>query len=79
MGLCCRQVSVGAAPIGHLGPVDLAALPISAFEKDCRVVSGLFPLGLAHLEQLYSDGVFWHVAELTEDCKNGRTTNVTVL
>jgi hypothetical protein len=24
-----------AAPIGHLGPVDLAVLPISTFEKGC--------------------------------------------
>jgi hypothetical protein len=24
-----------AAPIGHLGPVDLAASPISTFEKGC--------------------------------------------
>jgi hypothetical protein len=24
-----------AVPIGHLGPVDLAALPVSTFEKGC--------------------------------------------
>lgn len=68
-----------AAPIGHLGPVDLAALPISTFEKGCRFVRGLLPLRLAHLEKLFSDGVLWHVAELIEDCQNGRTTNVTLL
>ena len=68
-----------AGPIGHLGPVDLAALPISTFEKGCRVIRGLLPLGLAHLEKLFSDSVLWHVAELIEDCQNGRTTDVTLL
>jgi hypothetical protein len=68
-----------AAPVGHLGPVDLAVLPISTFEKGCRFVSGLLPLGFAHLEKLFSDGVLWHVAELIEDCQNGRTANVTLL
>ena len=68
-----------AAPIGHLGPVDLAGLPISTFEKGCRFVSGLLPLRLTHLEELFSDGVFWHVAELMEDCQNARTADVTFL
>jgi hypothetical protein len=68
-----------AAPIDHLGSVDLAALPISTFEKGCRVVRGLLPLRLAHLEELFSDSVLGHVAELIEDCQNGRTTNVTFL
>jgi hypothetical protein len=68
-----------AAPIGHLGPANLAALPISTFEKGCGFVSGLLPLRFAHLEKLFSDGVLGHVAELIEDCQNGRTTNVTFL
>jgi hypothetical protein len=68
-----------AAPIGHLGPADLAALPISTFENSCGFVSGLLPLRFAHLEKLFSDSVLWHVAELIEDCQNGRTTNVTFL
>ena len=54
-----------AAPIGHLGPVDLAALPISTFEKGCGFVRGLLPFRLAHLEELFSDSMLWHVAELT--------------
>jgi hypothetical protein len=29
----CNGSQPVAAPIGHLGPVDLAALPISTFEK----------------------------------------------
>jgi hypothetical protein len=68
-----------AAPIGHLGPADLATLPISTFEKGCRFVRGLLPLRFAHLEKLFSDGVLWHVAELIEDCQNGRTADVTFL
>jgi hypothetical protein len=68
-----------AAPIGHLGPVDLPALPISTIEKGRRFVSGLLSLRLAHLEELFSDSVLGHVAELIEDCQNGRTTNVTFL
>jgi hypothetical protein len=72
----CRQcLQPIAAPIGHLGPVDLAGLPISTFEKGCGFVSGLLPLRFAHLEKLFSDSVLWHVAELIEDCQNGRTAN----
>jgi hypothetical protein len=52
---------------------------ISPVGKDCRVVRGLLPFGLAHMEKLFSDGVLWHVAELIEHCQNGRTTNVTFL
>jgi hypothetical protein len=69
----------GCQPIGHLGPVDLAALPISTFEMGCRFVRGLLPLRLAHLEKLFSDSVLGHVAELIEDCQNGRTADVTFL
>jgi hypothetical protein len=67
------------APIGQLGPAELSASRVSTFEKGCRFVSGLFPLRFAHLEKLFSDGMLWHVAELIEDCQNGRTTNVTLL
>ena len=57
----------------------LAALLISTFEEGCRFVSGLLPLRFARMEKLFSDGVLWHVAELIEDCKNGRPADVTFL
>ena len=66
-------------PEAYLEAVAAKAFSLSAVGKDCRVVRGLLPLGFAHLEELISGGVLWHVAELIEDCQNGRTTNVTFL
>jgi len=75
----CSGCSQSPCLLAISDPLILAASPISTFEKGCGFISGLFPLRLAYLEKLFSDGVLWHVAELMEDSKNGRTTNVTVL
>jgi hypothetical protein len=66
-------------PHAYRDAIDANAFSLSTVGKDCRVVSGLFPLGFAHLEELFSDGVLWHVAELIEGCQNGRTADVTLL
>jgi hypothetical protein len=59
--------------------IDAKASSLSAVGNDCTFVSGLLPLGLAHLEELFSDSVLWHVAEPIEDCQNGRPADVTFL
>jgi hypothetical protein len=42
-------------PQAYLEAIDAKASCLSAVGKDCRVLSGLFPLRFAHLEKLFSD------------------------
>jgi hypothetical protein len=66
-------------PHAYLKAIDAKASSLSTVAKDCRVVRGLLPFRFTHLEKLFSYSVFWHLAELIEDCQNGRTADVTFL